>query len=193
MKTNLKSGNAIVRLLLAHGEKIGILTILICTGLVVWSALGRERLEREPSQLDTLATEARQKIVQATWQQLRDQEVLPGEERPIIEAVQLPPSVMVKIKDGDFPNYTHPLNPPLSDPISLRTDPLLLAVTDLEVNADSGLWTSADPERINKKRLDAERERQEEEREREAARERAEREGDGRRGVGGEALSLIHI
>ena len=57
MKTNLKSGNAIIRLLLAHGEKLGIAAILICTGMIAWSAIGRERIERTPNQLQTLASE----------------------------------------------------------------------------------------------------------------------------------------
>ena len=75
MKTNLKSGNAIVRLLLAHGEKIGILAIIVCTGMIVWSAVGRERLSFEPSQLKSLASTTDTKLAGFTWN------ALPAEEK----------------------------------------------------------------------------------------------------------------
>ncbi|MEM8947235.1 MAG: hypothetical protein AAGD11_18825, partial [Planctomycetota bacterium] len=182
MKTKLKSGNAIVRLLLAHGEKIGILAILVCTGLIVWSAMGRERLGREPSQLKNVAKDARSNMVRATWKQLADEGVEPGEDSAIVMARALPPTAMVKISADNFPNFSGNFNPPVADPVTFRTDPVLLAIADLEVNSDSGLWASADPDTIRQKMLDAEKERLEQEREREAARKRAEREGEGRRG-----------
>lgn len=178
MKSNLKNGNAIVRLLLAHGEKIGILAIVVCTGLIIWSALGRERLDLEPSQLKTLASNTDSQLEQVTWNEL------PPEEKVVAEP--LPPSVMVKISDKAFPIFPHVFDPPVSDPVTLRTDPALLALSELEVNADSGLWTSSNPEMIKQKMLDFKKEMEEEKRKRAAELERASREGGrGRGGPGG--------
>lgn len=176
MATKLKSGNAIVRLLLAHGEKIGILAILVCTGLVIYSALGRDRLDKEPSELDTLAKQTNSKLMNMTWNDLPKEEVLVAE--------PLPPSVMVKVSPDDFPLIAESFNPPISDPVTLRTDPVLLTVSDLEVNSDAGLWAFADPEMIKQKLLDAEKERLELERKRAAEREASLREGPGGRGAG---------
>ena len=60
MKSKLKSGNLVVRLLLAHGEKLGIGAILICAGMLVWSSLGRESLkpEQQPEKLVSAADRA---------------------------------------------------------------------------------------------------------------------------------------
>ena len=40
MKSKLKSGNPLVRFLLAHGEKLGITAILVCAGMLFWASLG---------------------------------------------------------------------------------------------------------------------------------------------------------
>ena len=158
MKTNLKSGNAIVRLLLAHGEKLGIALVLLCAGLVAWSGVGCERIDRTPSELQTLAQEAETRLASFTWDQLGEEEKK--------AAVPVPEAAMANIAPNAFPVYKRRFNPPISDPISLRTDPLLLAPIDLEVNADSGLWASSTPELIKQKTLDAMKEQQQEERER---------------------------
>jgi len=172
MKTNLKNGNAMVRLLLAHGEKIGILAIGICTALVIWSAIGRERLGREPNELDSLAKQAKSKVASFTWDKY------PQEER--IDAEPVPESAMATIPPSAFPIYEGTWDPAVSDPVTLRTDPVLLAAVDLEVNADSGLWASADPGVIKRKMLEFEKERKREEQELQAARDRAERAVDSR-------------
>lgn len=174
MKTNLKSGNAIVRFLLAHGEKLGIAAIVICTAMIIYSGLGRERLEREPSSLQNLARDTQTKLTSLTWDQV------PAEEKPIAEP--MPDTAMAAIEAEDFPPFPGPIDPPVSDPISLREDPLLLAPTELEVNSDSGLWLSADPELIKQKQLEFAKEQERLRREQEDARARAEREGQDRRG-----------
>ena len=180
MKTNLKSGNAIVRLLLAHGEKLGILAIVVCTGMIVWSAIGRERLGREASELSSLANQARTQITSFNWDDV------PVEEKPIAEP--LPPVATRKVSASAFPNFQGSFDPAISDPVTLRTDPLLLAPLELEVNADSGLWASADPQIIAQKTIDALKEQELKQRAREEAREKAQREaergGRARRGGG---------
>ena len=176
MKTNLKSGNAIVRFLLSHGEKIGALAIAVCTGLVIWSAIGQPRLEREPSDLATLATQTRAKVTKATWNDLS------LEEKIIAEPV--PEAAMAKISPQAYPNYTKSFNPLVADPVTRRTDPVMLAPIDLEVNADSGLWASANPDQIADKQIEMLKEQQRKKDEREAARVQAQR-GGGRGQRGG--------
>jgi len=185
MKTNLKSGNALVRLLLGHGEKIGILAIGICTALVIWSAIGRERLQREPSELDNLAKGARSNVTSFTWNNLQP------EEKIIAEPV--PESAMATIPPTAFPNLKASWDPAVADPVTLRTDPIMLAAQDLEAKGESGLWASADPAVIKRKMLEAAKQQKLEEQKREAARKRAlEGQGNNRRGggYGGEGMGF---
>jgi hypothetical protein len=177
MKTNLKSGNIVVRFLLAHGEKLGIVIAILCAGLVAWSGVGCERIDRTPNELQSLANDANKHLASFTWDQL-------GEEDKIA-AVSVPEAAMANIAPKTFPVYKRSFNPPVSDPVSLRTDPLLLAPTDFEVNADSGLWASANPELIKQKMLEALKEQEQEKRERQEARELSEREREGGRRGGG--------
>ena len=180
MKTNLKSGNAIVRLLLTHGEKLGVLAIAICTGLVVWSAIGQERLGREPGELNNLSQQARTRVTSFTW------DALSKEDRRDAEPV--PEAAMAKISARAFPDYPRSFNPAVTDPVSMRIDPALFAPVDLEVNADSGLWASADPERIKAKQIEMIKERDLEQREQKESRERSQRAGGKKRGAGGGGL-----
>ena len=89
---------------------------------------------------------------------------------------------MVKIKKDAFPNFPGSFNPPVSDPVTLRTDPVLLALADLEVNSDSGLWASSTPEMIKEKMLDMRKEMEERQRKEKELRDKAAREGPGGRG-----------
>ncbi len=176
MKTNLKSGNAIVRFLLAHGEKLGALAIGICVAMVIWSAIGQKRLEREPSELNDLAKRTSAKLTAITW------ESIPVESRVMAEAV--PNGAMARVSTKAFPIWSGSMDPAISDPVTLRTDPAVFAPVDLEVTADAGLWASANPEQIRRKALEAEKERKRLENQREEARESARR-GTGRRRGGG--------
>ncbi len=180
MKTNLKSGNAIVRLLLTHGEKIGGLAIGVCTALVIWSALGRERLEREPSELDNLVKQARTQVTSFTW------DALPEDEKKIAEPV--PESAMATIPLQAFPDFHGSFDPAVSDPVTLRTDPVLLAPVDLEVNADSGLWASANPEKIRVKKIAMVKEQVRLQQEQKANQERAQKGRGKKRGPQGGSL-----
>ena len=180
MKTNLKSGNAIVRLLLTHGEKLGALAIAICTGLVVWSAIGQERLGREPGELNNLSQQARTRVTSFTW------DALSKEDRRDAESV--PEAAMAKISSKAFPDYPRSFNPAVTDPVSMRIDPALFAPVDLEVNADSGLWASSNPERIKAKQLELLKERDIKQREQKEARDRAKKSDGKKRGAGGGGL-----
>ena len=65
---NLKGGNAMVRILLVHGEKIGMFAIVVCAGMLFWSALGGDRLEddQQPEKLVLLANRANQHVLNST-------------------------------------------------------------------------------------------------------------------------------
>lgn len=161
---NLKGGNAIVRFLLAHGEKLGIAAVAICAGVLFWSALKLDHLgpNEQPDKLIQLANQANQHIEDFTW------EVLDPNSKVIAEPVSgkaMPPVVREY-----FPPLEAPWNRPVLDPVSLRTDPQLLAAVDLEVHGDSGLWASALPEVIEQKQLEALQEQQRLRKEEEEAR-----------------------
>lgn len=148
MKTNLKSGNALVRFLLAHGEKIGIAGMLACAGMLVWSSIGRDSLgpEKQPDKLVSQASNALQKVNAFTWDRL------PEEEKKIARPISL--DAMKAVKPGDYPRYDLRWNRPIVASAGLRTDPLLLAAEDLEVSSDSGLWAVGDRETADRKRFE---------------------------------------
>ncbi len=146
---NLKSGNAIVRLLLRHGEKIGMAGIVVCAGMLFWSAIGRERLggDRQPENLVKLADNANRHVLSFTWDNLPEEEV--------IRAETISGEAMEQVVAEHYPRWKYPMNRPVLDPVSLRTDPALLLAEELEVHGDSGLWASADKAIIEKQRLAA--------------------------------------
>lgn len=177
---NLKGGNAVVRFLLAHGEKVGIAAIAACVGLLFWSAIKHDSLgpEEQPDRLGQLATQASQHIQKFTW------EDLDPNSKVIAEPVR--GGAMKPIVSEHFPRIEEPWTRPVLDPMSLRTDPELLAAEDLEVHGDSGLWAFADPDIIEQKRMDAMNEQMRRQREEEANRAKeGEDERGGRPGRGG--------
>ncbi|MCG8449737.1 MAG: hypothetical protein MI725_09185 [Pirellulales bacterium] len=183
MKANLKGGNALVRLLLGHGEKLGMFGIVVCAGMLIWSALGVARLEEKqtPNDLNLISNQAQEKVNASTWREYPEEEKVLAEKQIEGEADMKP------ISFDAFPRPTYAYNRPVLDPVALRTDPLLLAPEELEVHGDFGLWASANPETIKQKQLDAMREQQREQREEKDARERAAREGEEGRGARREA------
>ncbi len=180
----LKSGNAIVRLLLSHGEKLGMLAILVCAGMLFWSALGVEKLgdDQEPQDLVGLTTRANEQITKSTWDTVD----------PNNKVVAAPVSIgaMADIPADHFPTLDYPLSRPVLDPISLRKDPAILSVEDLEVYGDSGLWASAEESVIRSNQLRAMKEAQEKAKKAEAALERETR-GRGPEGGEGRGSSLF--
>jgi hypothetical protein len=184
MKSGLKGGNAIVRLLLAHGEKIGIAAILICAGMLIWSALSVPTLDstQTPDQLQGLAGRAEEHVNSFKWQEISAKDM---PEAPKVEAEPMTADAMHQLKQDAWPKLASP-NPPVIPPQKLRTDPLLLSAMDLEVRADGGLWATANADEISRRKKAALAEQQRaraEEREREA-RENDEGEDEGGRGRG---------
>lgn len=177
MKVKLKNSNAITALLLAHGEKIGIVAIGALALLLVWKSLGREQLgeSRQPPALETAATNANNHVRQVTWEGIEAEKV---KAQDIIEDASV--AVMAPVRDGDFPPI-RPINPAVIIPLSKRQDPVLLAPLEPEVHPGAGLWLSGDPEELNRKRLEAMEEQQKAELAAEAERAAAEREAEERR------------
>lgn len=149
MAANLKGGNAIVRFLLNHGEKLGMAAIVVCAGMLIWSAIGRERLgqERQPEALEQLVTRANTHIQGFRW------ETADQENKLVSEPVD--GEAMQEIARHSFPVFKNGFDPRTLDAVGLRMDPLLAAAEDLEVSGDAGLWASADPKEIERKQLAA--------------------------------------
>ena len=188
MKSNLKGGNAVVRLLLAHGEKIGITAILICAGLLIYSALSVPRLEagKDPETLNSKANNAKQKIETFTYQSIAEQldPAADPAESIIVKTKPLDITGMKPLEADDFPTMA-PINPYVVPPMPARTDPVLLAPEDLEVHGDFGLWAMANPDEIKRRQLAALKEAQKEQQEAEEEAERNQDEGEeGGRGRG---------
>ena len=182
MSTNLKSGNAIVRLLLKHGEKIGILLLLGCAGMLIYSSLGRERLgpNQQPDRLKTSANQADSNVRELDPADIPEEEVIRADNAPI----RVGDAAINKVSTQWFPNI-RPLDPAVLRPLKRRQDPILLPAEDLEVNASSGLWASDDPEAIRRRVLE-EFKKSEEERREEERRRREQAEEGGRGMPGGE-------
>jgi hypothetical protein len=189
MKSNLKGGNAVVRLLLAHGEKIGIAAILLCAGLLIYSALNVPRLEatKTPDKLRTDANNAKKKIEDFTYDdiaQIEQESSVPPEESKLVKPIYIDVTGMKPIEATSFPPI-EPMNPHVVPPMSLRTDPVLLAPIELEVHGDAGLWASADPAQIKQRQLAALKEAQKEKAAADEERRRSDDEGAEGRGRSG--------
>jgi len=149
MKANLKGGNVVVRFLLAHGEKLGMAGIVVCVGMLAWSAIGRERLgeDQQPEDLKELVTGAETRIKGFRWDD--------ADEQNKIVFTPISKVGMAVVPRTGFPPFTKTFERRALDPVGLRIDPILLAAEDLEVNGDSGLWVTADPEKIKEMKRDA--------------------------------------
>ncbi|MEO2047163.1 MAG: hypothetical protein ABGX16_11380 [Pirellulales bacterium] len=181
MKSKLKSGNLVVRLLLAHGEKVGIGVIIICAGMLVWSSLGRESLkpEQQPDKLVSAADRAIQQVNNFVW------DSLPEEEKPV---AKVPGQVMEPVNPSDFPPPKYSWNRSVTTVVGPRIDPVLLAPVDLEVEADAGLWAVGDRETARKKRFEMMKQAMEKNKKQAAERERANRKNKGNNQSGGNPL-----
>ena len=176
---NLKSGNVLVRILLIHGEKIGMFAVVVCAGLLFWSALNSEQLgdDLQPEQLVSLADSANRNVLGTSWNDLDPNTQL----RP----VPLSSKAMTEVARIHFPPLSKGMDEPVLDPVSLRTDPALVTLEDLEVLGGSGLWASATKEIIKKNQLAQARAREREKKRIEQERERERRLGGEAGGRGG--------
>jgi hypothetical protein len=147
MSSKLKGSNAAVRFLLSHGEKLWMLGIVACAGLLLWSALGRERLEdgKTPTKLQDLIVKAKNHIQDFDWDEYPEKEEL--------TASTVSSEAMKPIPHKHFPPLDAKFNTRVLDAVKLRTDPELLAVLSLEAYGDSGIFSTSSPESIREKEL----------------------------------------
>ncbi len=160
MSANLKSGNAAVRFLLSHGEKLGMAVIVVCAVLLLWSGIGRERLDdrSRPEDLQNLIQNANTHMQKFRWDDASEEDVLK------VSAANS--EAMKPILHEHYPAFDHDLNRRVLDPVQLRTDPELLALLDLEVYGDSGILATSTPESRRAKELAAATEADEREKKR---------------------------
>lgn len=180
MKSNLKGGNGVVRFLLAHGEKIGMVAVLACAFLLLWSAMGVPRMEqgKDPGTLTNHASAAEQHVNSFTYDTIAE-----SDPAAVIDSVEIDLASMKAVEPEHFPNI-NPHNPYIVQPQKSRTDPELLTAEDLEVRADLGLWATANPEMIKQRQLEALAEQQKAKAEAEAREARARDEDQGGEGRG---------
>lgn len=179
MKASLKNSNGFVRFLLRHGEKIGIVVLLAAAGMLFYSSLGRERLSNDqlPSAIETSANSARERVENMSWENFPPEEVVPPASEFPVAAFSKP------LPEGAFPPLPR-YDGPITAPMELRQDPVLLAVRDLEVDTGSGIWASGDADELRARRLQALEEQRREAAEAEEERRRMAEEEENRRGRG---------
>ncbi|MCA9234726.1 MAG: hypothetical protein KDA44_04620 [Planctomycetales bacterium] len=177
MQVSLKNSNGFVRFLLRHGEKLGIALLLAAAGMLFYSSLGRDRLTAEqlPGALETSADSARRHVEDMSWDTFPPEEVVPPATEFPVQAFSKP------VPEDAFPQLPS-YNGPVTPPVELRQDPILLALEDLEVSTGSGIWATADPDMLRQMRLQQMRNAAQEAAEAEAERERMEREAEEGRG-----------
>lgn len=173
MKVKLKNANAITALLLAHGEKIGIVAIGAVAALLVWKSLGREKLDKVPDDLNRAVTQAANHVRDVDWANI------PAESKVEAKAAAEDASLVVlsPVRESDFPDGRQ-WNPPVTIPLNKRTDPVILPPLEPEVRGGAGLWLSGDPETLRQKRLEAMEKMEQEKLAADAAAEEAAREAE---------------
>jgi hypothetical protein len=181
MKAKLKSANGFVRFLLNHGEKIGIVAVVAVAGLLFWKSLGREKLgeDKQPPALQSKARDADDHVRNMTWEKI-DPENQTNSKEFFARSGE---TAITPVPLGVFPPMAA-IDPPVTDPVKLRTDPVLLTVVEPEVSPGSGMWLSADPAVIERKMREALKQREKEQAELAKEQERLAQEGEqgGRRG-----------
>jgi hypothetical protein len=145
MKANLKGLGGVKHLLLAHGEKLGIVVVGICSAMMIYHSLFRERLpaDKQADRLNQQITLANQDMNGYTWDRIKAEH--PGQVRlfkPLEQKGDLTVDRMAYVGPTSQIGWDRPVVPP----IVLRSDPGLLEVQDLEVRGGSGLLAFADPE-----------------------------------------------
>lgn len=187
-----KSGGGFKMLLLKHGEKIGMVVVGVCVALFLYKAVGRERLpaDNQHDKLLELVNRSDQNIRTYTWQQAIDAsaEMAEGETPYAALVKEIDASAVAPVPADKYATAGTGLDPAVVPPTQLRSDPVLLSVTDIEVNGWSALIPFVDEATRRKRaieaaRLAAEQKKKAEKMAEDIARE-AERGGRGGRGGG---------
>jgi hypothetical protein len=151
MKANLKGLGGIKHLLLAHGEKLGILVVGICAATMIYHSLLRDRLpaDKQADRLNQQITLAKQDMSGYTWDKIKAEH--PKQVRlskPLEQKADI--SVDQTAYVGPYPQFGW--DRAVVPPIVLRSDPVLLEAVGVEARGGSGLLAFADPE-VKKRKM----------------------------------------
>lgn len=168
MKGKAGGVDAIKGLALRHGEKLVMLLVVACAGMLVWSTLSHESLpqEKNANRLTAKANQVRSTVDDYTWDQAIDQA---PEEVRIHEAIKSTAGVEIAAEPYQ---PTGSLAKQIVEQAELRRDPRLLPPIDFEGHGVTGLFGFIDEEVARQRELDEERLRALSEREREIEREK---------------------
>jgi hypothetical protein len=151
MKANLKGLGGIKHLLLAHGEKLGILVVAICAAMLIYQSLLRDRLpaDKQADRLNQRITLARQDMDNYTWPKMKTEHPEDIREfKPLEQKADLTVDQTAYVGPHSHIGWDRAVVPP----IVLRPDPVLLDAQDVEVRGGSGLLAFADPE-VKKRKI----------------------------------------
>ncbi len=151
MKANLKGLGGIKHLLLAHGEKLGILIVGICAAMMVYHSLFRDRLpaDKQADRLNQQITLALQDMSGYTWDRIKSEH--PDQVR-LFKPLEQKTDLSVDRTAYVGPHSQFGWDRAVVPPIVLRSDPVLLEVQGVEARGGSGLLAFADPE-VRKKKI----------------------------------------
>lgn len=160
--------DAIKSLALQHGEKLVMLLVVVCAGMLIWSTLSHESLPQEKSanRLTTKANQVRSTVDNYTWDQAIEQA---PEEVRIHESIKSAGAVEIAAEPY-LP--TGALAQEIVERAELRKDPKLLPVIDFEGHGVTGLLGFIDEEVARERELQERRLEAMSEREREQEREK---------------------
>jgi len=153
MKANLKGLGGMKHLLLAHGEKLGIVVVGICAAMLVYHSLLRDRLpaDKQADRLNQQITLARQDMNDYSWEKIKAEH--PGKVR-LFKPLEQKADLSI---DSEFyvgPDSKVGWDRAVVPPIVLRPDPVLLQVQDVEAHGGSGLLAFVDPEVRRRKMIE---------------------------------------
>ena len=153
-----KAGGGFKTLLLKHGEKIGMAVVGVCVALFLYGAMGRERLPAD-KQHDVLLQKVGASTRNSdtyTWQQAVESNI-EGEEPNAAFAEEVDGSAVAPVPADQYAIAGTGWDRPVVPPTVLRTDPVLISVTDIQVHGWSALMPFTDAATIRKRRLEATR------------------------------------
>ncbi|MEM1304575.1 MAG: hypothetical protein AAGG46_06745, partial [Planctomycetota bacterium] len=134
MSVSHKGGNAIVGLLLAHGEKLGIGVIACLVAWLLYGSTQYEGVDKQPGDLSSLATDARTHFQDRFgWTNAVE------EPEGARLAEEFTPLAAVRVAAGDYPIAEQGWDPAVVPPIVLREDPPLLPAIGLLARAGTEL------------------------------------------------------
>ena len=175
MKPNLKGLHGLKGGVIKHCEKLGFLLVGLFALFFVYSSIGREHLpaDNQAEDLQDLVRETRLHVEKCRWQDIPDAEKS--------ELQQFSDQNSRRVKPDTYTGGTS-WDKAVVPPSVLRTDPVLLTVTDFEVHGGAGLLASIDEEIRDKKRLEKLREQEEKEHKRELERKKRRKENERNQG-----------